>query len=356
MISVYIHIPFCKGICNYCDFCKMYKHDLWIDKYLMALEREIRKYYAFDKVKTLYFGGGTPSSLNIEQLEKLFEITKVFDLDENAEITFECNVEDLTIEKLKFLKNKVNRLSIGVQTFDSSTLEELGRKNIDMNKIIRAKKYFKNINIDLMYGFQKGTLKNLKNDLKLFLELDVPHLSAYNLILEEHTMLYLNDYKIKEDIRFDKLIDDMLTKHGYKHYEISNYAKEGYESKHNLTYWNNEKYYGFGLGACGYLYDARYENTRSLNKYLMGEFRKKRDTLDENEKIQNEFILGLRKIDGINKEEFRKKYKRDIKDIKHVKTLLRKKQLLENESNIYINPEYIYVSNDILVNFIDDLL
>ena len=149
MISVYIHIPFCKGICNYCDFCKMYKHDLWIDKYLMALEREIRKYYAFDKVKTLYFGGGTPSSLNIEQLEKLFEITKVFDLDENAEITFECNVEDLTIEKLKFLKNKVNRLSIGVQTFDSSTLEELGRKNIYVCKVLFSGYIFKTVVLPL---------------------------------------------------------------------------------------------------------------------------------------------------------------------------------------------------------------
>ena len=185
------------------------------------------------------------------------------------------------------------------------------------------------------------------------------HISTYSLQIEEHTLLFVNQVKPipeEHDQEMYDFICKYMQKNHYEHYEVSNFCQKGKESKHNLTYWNNEKYYGFGLGACGYLYDARYENTRSLNKYLMGEFRKERDTLDENEKIQNEFILGLRKIDGINKEEFRKKYKRDIKDIKHVKTLIRKKQLLENESNIYINPEYIYVSNDILVNFIDDLL
>lgn len=355
MISVYIHIPFCSNICTYCDFCKLYKNDEWIDKYLGALFLEIKKYYHGEKVKTLYFGGGTPSSLNINQLVKLFDIVKVFDLSDDAEITFECNVEDLTLEKLEFLKNKVNRLSIGVQSFNSDILNLLGRKDIRTNNIKLAKKYFDNINIDLMYGFDGITLDDFKKDIDAFLELDVPHLSAYNLILEQHTKLYIDNYKVNEDDEFDKFIENILKENGYNHYEISNYAKDGYESRHNLTYWNNEHYYGFGLGASGYIGNIRYENTKSLNKYLNGEYRFLKNTLDKNETMQNEFILGFRKINGINKDNFKNKYGIDIKDIKVVQDLLSKDLLLENDKNIYVNPKYICVSNEILIKFLENL-
>lgn len=354
MRAVYIHIPFCQNICAYCDFCKVLKNNDWIEKYLIALKKEIDKYYTHEKVSSLYFGGGTPSTLNLNQLKKLFDITKVFDLDKNAEITFECNCEDLTEEKLEFLSHHVNRLSVGVQSFNSKITDALERKMANINNILLAKKYFKNINIDLMYGFNNESLKDFEKDVNMFLELNVPHLSAYNLILEPHTKLFINNYQTDDDDKFERCLEEKIKRFGYHRYEISNYAKEGYESKHNLTYWNNQNYYGFGLGASGYIDNKRYDNTRSLNKYLKGQYRYESHTLDLNETLQNEFILGLRKIKGINKKEFREKYKFNIKDIDIVNELLENKMLLEDD-NIYINPKYINVSNEILVKFLENI-
>ena len=148
-------------------------------------------------------------------------------------------------------------------------------------------------------------------------------------------------------------IINTLESNGYKHYEISNFSKEGYESKHNLTYWNNNYYYGFGVGASGYIDDIRYDNTRSINEYLKGNYILNSNKLTLKETMENEFILGFRKIDGINKEEFYNKYNIDIKSIDKVQQLLKENKLLEDKKNIYINPEYIYVSNDILIEFID---
>lgn len=351
--SVYIHIPFCKSICTYCDFCKLYKNDKWVDKYLNALEKEIKINYQTETIKTLYFGGGTPSSLTIKQLKRLFEITSILNLDSNCEISFECNVEDLTKEKLEFLKTKVNRLSIGVQSFNPKILKILGRPNVNINNIILAKQYFDNINIDIMYGFKEQTLEDLKKDIKTFLSLDIPHLSAYSLILEPHTKLYIDNYELDEDdTSKDELLNKILKENDYNHYEISNYAKESKESKHNLTYWNNEHYYGFGLGASGYIENIRYENTRNLNKYLNGDYRHEINKLNQNEILQNEFLLGFRKLDGINKKEFYKKYGFNILEIEPLHNLIDKGFLI-NGDNIYINPKYLYLSNEILINFID---
>lgn len=351
--AVYIHIPFCRQICSYCDFCKVIKHDKWINDYLNALELEINKYYQGELIKTLYIGGGTPSSLSILELERLFKILSVFKLDNNCEITFECNCEDLNLELFEFLKDKINRLSIGVQTFDNELIKLLDRKSADIDNIYLAKKYFDNINIDLMYGFNVSN-DVLKNDILKILELDIPHISTYNLILEEHTKLYISGYKpCNDDDSCETFINDILVKNGYNHYEISNYAKERYESKHNLTYWNNGHYYGFGLGASGYIDNIRYENTHNLSKYISGENIRDEYTLDLNETLQNEFILGFRKIKGINKTEFKEKYGFDILDILVVRKLLDEGKLILEDSNVFINPKYLYLSNEILVNFID---
>ncbi len=352
MISVYVHIPFCSNICTYCDFAKVYTNNKWINQYLKELEKEIKKEYKGEKVKTLYFGGGTPSTLNLKQLTYLFDIIKFLKLDKNAEITFECNLEDITEEKLKFLKNKVNRLSIGIQSFNPKILKLLGRNQPNLKNINLAKKYFDNINIDLMYGFNNITINEFKEDIYKLLKFSIPHISAYNLIIEEHTILNNKKYPQNYDTTLDKIIKTILEENGYIHYEISNYAKRGYESKHNLTYWNNDEYYGFGLGASGYIKNNRYDNTRSLTKYLQGKYRLNNNIINNNEKMQNEFILGLRKINGINKQSFLTKYKKDIKSIDIVKKLLKEKKLLETEENIYINPQYLYVSNEILLEFL----
>ena len=359
--SVYIHIPFCDSICSYCDFCKFLKNDEWIEKYLNALEKEISTKYKGEKVDTIYIGGGTPSCLNINQLNKLFSIINKINKAGYIEFTFECNIENITEEKLKILyESGVNRLSIGVQTFNNKYLKFLNRnhnENLIKDKINIAKEIgFNNINIDLIYALKEETIEDLKYDLDMFLKLDVNHISTYSLIIEPHTKLYINNEEnIDEELDYEmyNTIIDTLEKNGYKHYEISNFAKEGYESKHNLTYWNNEEYYGFGMGASGYVNGIRYDNTRSINEYLKGNYILEEHKLDNKEIIENEFILGFRKIEGIDKDLFYKKYNIDIKSIEVVNKLLEENKLLENKKSIYINPKYIYTSNDILIEFID---
>lgn len=353
-MSIYIHIPFCSSICSYCDFCKILKNDKYIDSYLEALEKEIKQNYKGEKVKTLYIGGGTPSSLSLENLKRLFNIIKVFNIDKNCEITFETNSEDLTREKIDFLKKHITRLSIGVQTFNENTIKILNRK-LNFDNIKLACQTFDNVNIDLMYGFQNQTLNDLKNDLNRIIKLNPKHISTYCLILEPHTKLYIDNYKPLDGDRERKMYDFItktLQANNYIRYELSNFSKPNYESRHNLTYWNNENYYGFGLGASGYINNIRYENTRSLNEYLKGNYLLEKHELSLKETIQNEFILGLRKIKGLNKESFYQKYKRDIKEIPKVKQLLKEELLLEDSNNIYINPKYLYTSNEIMLNFI----
>lgn len=359
MKSAYIHIPFCKTICSYCDFCKMFYNEQLVDIYLLELEREINKNYKGEKLKTIYIGGGTPSSLNLKQLDRLMNIIKIFNLEEENEFTVECNIENITKEKLELLyKNKVNRLSIGIQTFNEKYLEFLNRNHTkkEINeKINLAKKIgFKNINIDLMYAFPNETIEELDQDINEFLKLDITHISTYSLIIEPHTKLYIDKIKnIDEDL--DRKMYDLICKklNKYNHYEISNFAKPGYESIHNLTYWNNENYYGFGLGASGYINNIRYDNTKNINEYLKGNYIKNKEELTKNIEIENEFILGLRKIKGINIEKFNKKYDNIFKyDV--VNRLLKEKKLITDNKNIYINKEYIYTSNNILIEFIGE--
>ena len=358
--SVYIHIPFCSNICSYCDFHKFIKNDDWINKYLKVLDKEISLKYNGETVKTLYIGGGTPSCLSIDQLKTFFNTVKKLNKSSDIEFTFECNIENLDYDKIKLLyDNKVNRLSIGVQTFDSKLLKYLNRNHTKeeiYSKINLAKQIgFNNINIDLIYAIPGQTLEDLNNDIDEFLKLDINHISTYSLIIEPNTILYINKEKnINEELDYEmyKLICNKLKDNGYNHYEISNFAKEGYESKHNLTYWNNETYYGFGLGAAGYIDNVRYENTRSFNNYIMGEYVSNSYKISNEEKIENEFILGFRKIDGIDKDKFKQKYNKDIHDIDIINDLLKENKLLENKKNIYINPKYIYVSNNILIEFI----
>lgn len=358
MKSVYIHIPFCKKICSYCDFCKFYYDKKWIKEYLNALENEIKNNYNGEEIKTIYIGGGTPSCLEIDELEKLFEIIKMLKIEKLEEFTIECNVEDINEEKLILLKNnKVNRLSIGVQTFNKEILKNINRNAVidPAKQIILAKKYFDNINVDLMYAFSNETIADLEKDLKEFIKLDVKHISCYSLILEEHTKFYNENVQpIDEDLDFEmyEVINDTLEKNGYIHYEVSNYSKRGYESKHNLVYWNNEEYYGFGVGAAGYIGNERYTNTKNILNYNRGINKKEIEQLQKTDKMKYEIILGLRKMKGISKKDFYKKYNLDIYDVFDLKDLILKEYIYDDKDYIYINKKYIYLSNEILLNFV----
>ncbi|MBE6149154.1 MAG: radical SAM family heme chaperone HemW [Firmicutes bacterium] len=358
-MSIYIHIPFCSNICSYCDFCKFYYNEKWVDNYLKELEKEIKSSYKNELIDTIYIGGGTPSCLNIEQLKKLFNIISIFNLNKNVEFTMECNI-DVEEEKLKLFKeNNVNRISIGVQTINEKHLKFLNRnhtKEMVLNKINIIKKFFENINIDLMYALPNQTLEELKQDLEFFLSLDIPHISTYSLIIEPNTKIYIDNIEyIDEDLDYEmyKLINNMLKENNYIHYEMSNYSKKNYESKHNLTYWNNLEYYGFGIGASGYINNIRYDNTKSYNNYINGKYIKDNHELTLKEKIENEFILGFRKIKGINIKEFKNKYNIDLLELEVIKKLLKENKLVVNNNYIKINEEYLYTSNNILIEFVD---
>lgn len=356
--SVYIHIPFCKSICSYCDFCKFLYNEKWVTVYLDALKKEIKDRYMDDPVKTLYIGGGTPSSLNMDELHRLFRIIKLLNLNNLEEFTFECNLEDITLELLNILKeNKVNRLSIGIESFNPKKLAFMERSaNFkDAKEKIKLCRTlgFDNINLDLMYAIPGETLKDLNKDLNMFLKLKPDHISTYSLILEEHTKLasaheeYISD---ELDYEMYKLIIKKLK--GYEHYEISNFGLKGYESKHNLVYWNNEEYYGFGLGASGYIDNTRYTNTKNLKKYLLGEYVKEEEIVSKTAKMNYEIMLGLRKLKGINVLEFKRKYNEDIESVYNLKPLYKNKDLIKRNNHIYINPSKIYVMNEILLKII----
>ena len=355
-MSIYIHIPFCKTICSYCDFCKFYYNEKWVDNYLIALEKEIKEKYKNESIATIYIGGGTPTSLNINQLEKLLQLTKLFNF-EKIEFTVETNV-DLSLDKIKLLKQYgVNRISIGVQTVNQKHLKFLNRKHTKeevINLVNLLKQYGFNINVDLMYGMPNQTLKELEEDLDFILSLDVNHISTYSLIIEPHTKIYIDNVtNIDEDLDYQMYQQINKKLKNYVHYEISNFAKEGYYSKHNLVYWNNLEYYGFGIGASGYIDGVRYDNTRSYQNYINGKYILESHKLSKGEKIENEFILGFRKLEGINILDFKTKYDMNILDIDIVKKLLKEGKLLVDNGYLKINPKYIYISNTILVNFID---
>lgn len=355
MRSVYIHIPFCNSICSYCDFCKFIYNETWCDKYLDVLKEEINKYYDNDEIKTIYIGGGTPSCLNINQLKKLFDIIKVFNTINDFEFSFEFNVNDICEEKLELLKNSgVNRVSIGVQSFNKYKLKFLNRKHdkkIIKEKIELVKKYDFNFNLDFIYATPIESYTMFKDDLNEFVKLNPDHISTYSLIIEDNTMLKVNKVEpISEELDFKmyKYICKLLKKKGYSHYEVSNFAKCGKESKHNLTYWNNDEYYGFGLGAHGYVSELRYENTRSFNRYLKGEYRLNEYVVSKREDMENEIMLGLRKLEGINIVEFFDKFKVNVQDEFNITPLLKEGLLVLDKNYIRIPEDKIYVMNSIL--------
>ena len=356
MESVYIHIPFCKSICSYCDFCKMYYHGPWVTKYLNALAKEVDERYEGEEIKTLYIGGGTPSSLTLKDIKYLFEIVGKFKLSSDCEVSFECNLNDINEELLRTLKDcGVNRLSIGIESFNEDKLKFMERSHTyeEAKYVMKIARYygFDNINVDLIYALPTEDMSVLKRDISLLLKLDVEHISTYSLIIENNTALF--NKKIKNvseelDAKMYKYICKKLKKKNYIHYEVSNFAKEGKESKHNLTYWNNEEYYGFGVGAHGYINNMRYENTRSLSKYMNDSYRLEELLVSNQEEMENEVILGLRKLKGISVSDFERKYQRSIFEAFNLEKAILKSYLVQKGDYLYIPEDKIYIMNEII--------
>ena len=263
--SAYIHIPFCKRKCNYCTFVSYPKIELKT-QYIQALLNEIKNCYQGETLKTIYFGGGTPSLLQIEDIDKLLNI---FRTEKNCEITLEINPETVDEKYLADLRRiGVNRLSIGVQDFNDDILKIIGRGHTSQTAIDAVKTAqnvgFDNISIDLIYGLPSQTLKGFETSLNKAFELNIQHISLYGLKIENGCYFYKNPPKNLPDddaqAKYYLKAIEFCKQNGFEHYEISNFAIKGFESKHNLNYWNNENYYGFGLSASGYERNIRYYN------------------------------------------------------------------------------------------------
>ncbi len=358
--AAYIHIPFCKTICSYCDFCKVFYNENWVKKYLECLKLEIEDNYNGEPLTSIYIGGGTPSSLNPKYLTSLFEIINMLNTQSVKEFTFECNLNDINRELLELLKsNGVNRLSIGIQSFHSEKLKYMGRNHTFLdaqNKINLCRSLgFHNINIDFIYGFSFETPKLLKKDLNQILALEPDHISTYSLIIEEGTILKVRNFERandEQDANLYEIICKRLKKKKYIHYEISNFAKKGKESLHNLRYWKNLEYYGFGLAASGYLDKIRYTNTKSLTKYLKQEYSGEKELLSPRDIMDNHMMLGLRLTKGISIKEFESTYKIKLENAYPIKPLVKNGDLIIKKGNIFINPDKLYIMNEILLKMI----
>lgn len=323
--SAYVHIPFCTQICYYCDFSKVFIKNQPVDDYLQALIREF-KHYDIHDLRTLYIGGGTPTAITADQLDYLLtNLEAELNLDMLEEFTIEANPGDLTPEKIQVLrKSAVNRVSLGVQTFFDKQLKQIGRSHNEAQiyESIDALKEagLTNISIDLIYALPNQTMEQVQENVRKALALDIPHLSLYSLILENHTVfmnkqrrgrLHLPSEDIEADM-FTYIIDE-LEKNGFEHYEISNFTKPGFESRHNLMYWDNVEYYGVGAGASGYLNGVRYRNRGPIQHYLKaireeGHSRLGEDILTKEEMMEEEFFLGLRKKAGVSISHFEAKF------------------------------------------------
>lgn len=329
--SAYIHIPFCTKRCNYCSFVSFETLTLK-NIYIDALLREIKHFYKNDKLETLYIGGGTPSTLSIGDFEQILEM---FNFAPNAEITVEINPNNVDKDYLQGLKNLgVNRLSIGVQVFDDAILKTIGRTHSSKDAVLAVKTAqsagFDNISIDLIYGLPNQSVKKFEKSLLSAMELNIQHISLYGLKIEQGCNFFNNrpDFLPDDDFQADMYLRavEILgnpaenagqngSRHKFLHYEISNFALNNYQSKHNLRYWNNESYYGFGVSAHGYQDGVRYSNESDIEKYLQNPLSHAgSEKLDVKKQLEEEIFLGFRKIEGINVCDINKKFGIDFEE------------------------------------------
>lgn len=374
--GLYIHIPFCHQICHYCDFNKVFFKDQPVDAYIDSLGKELalwKQEGALDQpLETIFLGGGTPTSLDPDQLRKLLAYIHEFvPMAENLEWTSEANPDELTKEKMEVLfAGGVNRISMGVQTFDADLLQRLGRthSNDDVHRAVKEAREvgFTNISFDLMYGLPGQTMAQWEDTLQQAFEFDLPHFSAYSLIIEPKTVFYnlmtkgkLNT--VTEDLEadmYEKLMNEMEQR-GLKQYEISNFGKPGFESRHNLIYWDNEEYIGAGAGAHGYVKGIRYSNAGPLKKYMGPLDGGERPLLSThevpvNEQMEEEMFLGLRKTAGVSLAHFQEKFGRSLEEVygEIIGVEIGKENLAIEDGCIKLTKHGRFVGNEVFEKFL----
>ncbi|MBD8003627.1 radical SAM family heme chaperone HemW [Bacillus norwichensis] len=375
MNSAYIHIPFCEHICHYCDFNKFFMSGQPVDEYLQLLEKEFDLYRAqFPdmNLKTIFVGGGTPTALNVQQLDALCSaIRKKLPFSKDGEFTFEANPGDLTLDKLHVLSNYgVNRLSFGVQSFNDELLKRIGRSH-EVKDVYRSIRHaqqagFSNLSIDLIYALPGQTVEDFSDTVQKAIKLDLPHYSGYSLIVEPKTVFYnlMRRGKLKlpgedQEAAMYEMLMNQMEKNGFQQYEISNFSKPGFQSIHNLVYWNNEEYYGFGAGAHGYMKGVRYSNYGPLKKYMeplekgvLPIFEQHQVT--DREKMEEEMFLGLRKRIGVNIPDFIKKFSINPMVLfqQQIKDLTAKGWIEEKNDSIRLTRQGLFLGNEVFQTFL----
>jgi len=385
-LSIYIHIPFCVRKCLYCDFLSAPASGETMEAYASCLCREIEaagKLYPDYEVRTVFFGGGTPSILKKERICQIMEVLRrAFSLAEDAEITIEVNPGTVDADKLAaYYAAGINRLSIGVQSLQENELQALGRihstEDFFQTYSMAIKSGFNNINVDLMSAIPEQTLESCQDTLRQLLSLDRPpsHISAYSLIIEEGTPFYENTPVLPDeemDRLFYKITNDILKAAGYHRYEISNYAREGCECRHNRVYWERGEYLGFGIGAASLMQETRFSNIRDLQTYLKllsGEaadgpstgqltehLRQEVSHLTEREQMEEFMFLGLRLTEGVSKKRFFKTFGKKFTDVYPgiSEKLIREGLLVQEGDRLKLTELGLDVSNRVMAEFLFD--
>ena len=358
--GLYIHIPFCKQKCNYCDFASFAGRESLIPAYLNALEKEAEK-SPVKNFQTLYIGGGTPSILSVEQLEELVRIIETYfgKISRFAESTFEANPESVTPEKIFLLKEAgFNRLSMGLQSFHDSELKMLGRIHSAAQFLAAFEQArsggFQNINVDLIAGLPKQSLKSFLESLNRLLALQPEHISVYGLQIEEGTPFFEQGIVCNQVLMREMLEQTcvLLSAQGYHHYEISNFAKYGLEAVHNTHYWNNGEYVGLGSAAASYINGVRYQNTAVIADYI-SRMEKGENAVDFSEQLTGKeregenLMLGLRKLDGVELSDVQKKFFGSEIE-KHIQSGL----LVQDEKKVKLSKEGLFLANEVFCSFV----
>ena len=379
-LELYLHIPFCVRKCNYCDFFSASGTEEEQEAYVSAMVQEIQSYQELSgeyEVQTIFLGGGTPSLLTPEQIEKIFiTIYHIFSVNENAEITMEMNPGTVDIEKLRAMKAAgVNRLSIGLQSAQNEELKMLGRIHTYEEFLetwrLTEQAGFKNRNIDLMSALPGQTIESYEDTLSKVLALEPEHISAYSLILEEGTVFYdwyekgkldRGAWKLaseEEEYAMGELTIQRLAEAGMHRYEISNYAKPGKECRHNLGYWDRVEYLGIGAGSSSLIKGERFDHIRDRKAYIQkirnGEsILIDRELLSVESQMEEFMYLGLRKIEGVSRTDFQNYFGKNVDDVYgEILDKLEEEQLLEFSGNrIRLTHRGMDVSNCVLAEFL----